>query len=103
MTICHTSTINIEEITQKADILVVAVGKANFITKEKIKEGAILIDVGVSRIDGKLCGDIYFEDVFKKCGMITPNPGGIGPLTVSFLMRNTLIACRNHIKLHLAK
>jgi len=101
--VCHTSTINIEKLTKMADILIVAVGKPNFISKDKIKEGAILIDVGVSRVNGKLCGDVNFNDVFEKCGMITPNPGGIGPLTVSFLMRNTLIAYQNQIKSNLAK
>lgn len=97
--VCHTSTINIEKLTKMADILIVAVGKPNFISKDKIKKGAILIDVGVSRVNGKLCGDVNFNDVFEKCGMITPNPGGIGPLTVSFLMKNTLIAYQNQIKL----
>jgi methylenetetrahydrofolate dehydrogenase (NADP+)/methenyltetrahydrofolate cyclohydrolase len=80
-----------------ADILIVAVGKPHFISKDKIKRGAILIDVGVSRVNGKLCGDVNFDDVYEKCGMITPNPGGIGPLTVSFLMRNTLIAYQNQV------
>lgn len=101
--ICHTSTIDLENLTKLADILVVAVGKPHFITKDKIKEGVIIIDVGVSRVDGKLCGDVDFDDVFEKCGMITPNPGGIGPLTVSFLMRNTLIAYQNQIKANLTK
>jgi len=101
--VCHTSTINIEKLTKMADILIVAVGKPNFISKDKIKKGAILIDVGVSRVNGKLCGDVNFNDVFEKCGMITPNPGGIGPLTVSFLMKNTLIAYQNQIKSNLAK
>ena len=99
--VCHTSTIDIEKFTKMADILVVAVGKPNFITKEKIKEGVIIIDVGVSRVNGKLCGDVNFDEVFEKCGMITPNPGGIGPLTVSFLMRNTFIAYQNKIKSNL--
>jgi len=101
--VCHTSTIDIENLTKKADILVVAVGKPNFITKEKIKEGVIILDVGVSRVNGKLCGDVNFDEVFEKCGMITPNPGGIGPLTVSFLMRNTVIAYQNQIKSNLVK
>ena len=101
--VCHTSTIDIENLTKNADILVVAVGKPNFITKEKIKEGVIIIDVGVSRVNGKLCGDVNFDEIFEKCGMITPNPGGIGPLTVSFLMRNTVIAYQNQIKSNLVK
>ncbi|MHA1670658.1 MAG: bifunctional 5,10-methylenetetrahydrofolate dehydrogenase/5,10-methenyltetrahydrofolate cyclohydrolase [Promethearchaeota archaeon] len=101
--VCHTSTVNLENLIKMADILIVAVGKPNFISKEKIKEGVIIIDIGVSRVHGKLCGDVDFDDVFEKCGMITPNPGGIGPLTVSFLMRNTLIAYQNQLKSNLTK
>ncbi|MFW9822660.1 MAG: bifunctional 5,10-methylenetetrahydrofolate dehydrogenase/5,10-methenyltetrahydrofolate cyclohydrolase [Candidatus Thorarchaeota archaeon] len=92
ITVCHTSTINIENHMKRADILVVAVRHPNFITKEKIKEGSIIIDVGINRVDGKLCGDVNFEDVLEKCGKITPSPGGIGPLTVHFLLRNTFTA-----------
>ena len=101
--VCHTSTIGLNNLTKLADILVVAVGKPHFISKDNIKEGVIIIDVGVSRVNGKLCGDVNFDDVFEKCGFITPNPGGIGPLTVSFLMRNTLIAYQNQIKADLTK
>jgi methylenetetrahydrofolate dehydrogenase (NADP+)/methenyltetrahydrofolate cyclohydrolase len=101
--ICHTSTKELDKFIKMADILVVAVGKPHFISKENIKEGVIIIDVGVSRINGKLCGDVDFDDVFEKCGMITPNPGGIGPLTVSFLMRNTIIAYRNQINSNLTQ
>jgi methylenetetrahydrofolate dehydrogenase (NADP+)/methenyltetrahydrofolate cyclohydrolase len=95
VTICHTSTKNIEDHMRRAEILVSAVGRPNFVTKEKIKRGVILIDVGINRVDGKLCGDIDFNDVYDKCGAITPSPGGIGPLTVSFLMRNTVLAFKN--------
>ncbi len=98
VTVCHTSTVQIEEFTKKADILVVAVGKPNFINKNMIKDGAVLIDVGTNRVNGKLTGDIDFNDVFNKCSFITPNPGGIGPLTVAFLMRNTFIAYKNQNK-----
>ena len=98
VTICHTSTINIEEITKQADILVIAVGTPNFIKKSMIKDGAVIIDVGTNRVDGKLTGDVDFNDVYDKCSFITPNPGGIGPLTVAFLMRNTFIAYKNQIK-----
>lgn len=99
VTICHTSTINIEEITKKADILIVAVGKPNFINKTMIKDGAIIIDVGTNRVNGKLTGDVDFNDVYEKCGFITPNPGGIGPLTVAFLMQNTFIAYKKQLKI----
>jgi methylenetetrahydrofolate dehydrogenase (NADP+)/methenyltetrahydrofolate cyclohydrolase len=92
ITVCHTSTINIENHMKRADILVIAVRHANFITKEKIKDGSIIIDVGINRVNGKLCGDVNFEDVLEKCGKITPSPGGIGPLTVHFLLRNTFTA-----------
>ncbi|MHA1883745.1 MAG: bifunctional 5,10-methylenetetrahydrofolate dehydrogenase/5,10-methenyltetrahydrofolate cyclohydrolase [Promethearchaeota archaeon] len=92
VTVCHTSTIDIEKFMKAADILVVAVRQPNFVTQDKIKEGAVLIDVGINRVDGKLCGDVNFEDVYEKCGAITPSPGGIGPLTVHFLLRNTFIA-----------
>ncbi len=89
VTICHTSTKDIDRYIQKADIIIVAVRKPKFITKERIKEGAIIIDVGINRIEGKLCGDVDFEDVLDKCGKITPVPGGIGPMTVAMLCENT--------------
>jgi methylenetetrahydrofolate dehydrogenase (NADP+)/methenyltetrahydrofolate cyclohydrolase len=98
ITVCHTSTIHIDEITKQADILVVAVGIPNFINKNMIKEGVVIIDVGTNRVNGKLTGDVDFNDVYEKCSFITPNPGGIGPLTVAFLMRNTFIAYTNQIK-----
>ncbi|MFX1375939.1 MAG: bifunctional 5,10-methylenetetrahydrofolate dehydrogenase/5,10-methenyltetrahydrofolate cyclohydrolase [Promethearchaeota archaeon] len=98
ITVCHTSTKNIESHMKRADILVVAVSVPNFVTKEKIKEGAVLVDVGINRVDGKLCGDINFEDVYEKCGAITPSPGGIGPLTVHFLLQNTFTAFKNQLK-----
>ncbi len=91
ITICHTSTIDLERHCKQADILIVAVGKPKFITKNMIKNGAIIIDVGQSRVEGKLIGDVDFDDVYEKCGMITPSPGGVGPLTVSFLLQNTYI------------
>jgi len=89
VTICHTSTSDLESHIKKADILVVAIGQPDFITKDKIKEGAVIIDVGTSRVNGKTRGDVKFDDVFDKCSWITPNPGGIGPMTVSFLLQNT--------------
>ena len=95
--VCHTSTINIEKFMKSADILVVAVRQPDFVTREKIKEGVVIIDVGINRVNGKLCGDVNFEDVYDKCGAITPSPGGIGPLTVHFLLRNTLIAYKKQV------
>lgn len=97
ISVCHTSTINIENHMRRADILVVAVRHPNFITKDKIKEGAIIIDVGINRVNGKLCGDVNFDDVYEKCGAITPSPGGIGPLTVHFLLRNTFTVYKNQL------
>ena len=97
ISVCHTSTTNIEDHMRRADILVVAVRHPNFVTKEKIKEGAIIIDVGVNRVNGKLCGDINFDDVYEKSGKIAPSPGGIGPLTVHFLLHNTFTAYKNQI------
>ena len=97
VSVCHTSTINIENHMRRADILVVAVRHPNFVTKEKIKKGAIIIDVGINRVNGKLCGDVNFEDVFEKSGKIAPSPGGIGPLTVHFLLQNTFTAYKNQL------
>ena len=97
VTVCHTSTKNIESHMRRGDILVVAVRHPNFVTSEKIKDGAILIDVGINRVNGKLCGDVSFEDVYEKCSKIAPSPGGIGPLTVHFLLHNTFTAYKNQI------
>ncbi|MFX0031054.1 MAG: bifunctional methylenetetrahydrofolate dehydrogenase/methenyltetrahydrofolate cyclohydrolase FolD [Candidatus Hodarchaeota archaeon] len=99
ITVCHTSTKRIEDHMRRADILIVAVGKPKFIKKNHIKEGVIIIDVGQSRVEGKLYGDVDFEDVLDKCGAITPTPGGIGPLTVAFLLQNTFIAYKKQLKI----
>ncbi|MFX0005327.1 MAG: bifunctional 5,10-methylenetetrahydrofolate dehydrogenase/5,10-methenyltetrahydrofolate cyclohydrolase [Promethearchaeota archaeon] len=98
VTICHTSTKDIDSYIRKADIVIVGVGKPKFITKEKIKDGAILIDVGINRIEGKIYGDIDFEGVYDKCGKITPVPGGIGPMTVAMLCENTFFLYEKQIK-----
>jgi len=95
VTVCHTSTKNIEAHMKRADILIVAVGKPNYVTKEKIKEGVVIIDVGTNRVDGKLCGDVDFEGVIDKCAKITPSPGGVGPMTVASLLQNTFITYKN--------
>ena len=97
VTVCHTSTANLENHIKKADILVVAIGQPDFITKDKIREGVVIIDVGTSRVNGKLSGDVDFEGVFDKCSWITPNPGGVGPMTVSFLLQNTYNAYKRQI------
>lgn len=95
VTITHSRTKNLKEITSKADILVAAIGKAKFVTADMVKEGAVVIDVGMNRDEnGKLCGDVDFENVKNKCSAITPVPGGVGPMTISVLMKNTLKACK---------
>ena len=95
VTICHSKTVNLKEITSSADILVVAIGKAEYITAEYVKEGAIVIDVGINRLDSGLKGDVHFNSVKDKCSYITPVPGGVGPLTVACLMENTLTLDEN--------
>ncbi|MFW9898383.1 MAG: bifunctional 5,10-methylenetetrahydrofolate dehydrogenase/5,10-methenyltetrahydrofolate cyclohydrolase [Candidatus Thorarchaeota archaeon] len=98
--ICHTSTRNIDHYIKQADILIVAVGRPNFITEEKIKNDVIIVDVGINRVEGKLVGDVDFKGVFEKCGAITPVPGGVGPLTVSFLLRNTFTAFKKQLNIN---
>ena len=93
VTICHSRTKNLAEHTRRADILVSAVGKAGFVTADMVKEGAVVIDVGINRgADGKLCGDVDFAAVEPKAGYVTPVPGGVGPMTVAILMKNTVKA-----------
>lgn len=95
VTICHSKTKNLTEVCRRADILVAAVGRANFVTADMVKEGAVVIDVGINRLEnGKLCGDVKFDEVSEKAGWITPVPGGVGPMTIAMLMRNTVTACR---------
>ena len=88
VTLCHSKTVDIEKITRKADILVVAIGKPNYVTKNMVKRGAIVIDVGINRVDDKLVGDVDYNDVYSKVKLITPVPGGVGPMTVIMLMKN---------------
>ena len=93
VTICHSRTKNLKEVTRRADILVVAIGKADFITGDMVKEGAVVIDVGMNRrLDGKLTGDVDFESCEKVASYITPVPGGVGPMTITMLLENTLTA-----------
>lgn len=94
VTVCHSKTQNLAEICRGADILVAAVGKAKFVTADMVKPGAVVIDVGMNRVDGKLYGDVDFEAVKDKVSAITPVPGGVGPMTIAMLMQNTLTAAR---------
>ena len=100
VTVCHSRTQNLEEHTRRADILVAAIGRAHFVTADMVKEGAVVIDVGINRIadatkksGSRLTGDVDFEAVSPKCSWITPVPGGVGPMTIASLMENTLQAC----------
>ena len=96
VTICHSRTSNLADITRRADILVVAVGRAHFITADMVKEGAVVIDVGINRLpDGHLAGDVDYENVAPLCSYITPVPGGVGPMTIATLMKNTLSAAKS--------
>ena len=96
VTVTHSRTKDLKEVTRRADILIVAIGKPGFITKEYVKEGAVVIDVGIHRgADNKLCGDVDFEDVASVCSAITPVPGGVGPMTIAMLMNN----CVESVKL----
>ena len=92
VTICHSRTENLAEYTRRADILVAAVGKPRFVTADMVKEGAAVLDVGINRVDGKLCGDVDFETVKEKAGWISPVPGGVGKMTIAMLMENTVSA-----------
>ncbi|MCH5206092.1 MAG: bifunctional methylenetetrahydrofolate dehydrogenase/methenyltetrahydrofolate cyclohydrolase FolD [Oscillospiraceae bacterium] len=95
VTVCHSKTKNLAEVCRRADILIAAVGRANFVTGDMIKEGAVVIDVGINRLDnGKLCGDVKFDEAVEKAGYITPVPGGVGPMTIAMLMKNTVTAWR---------
>lgn len=98
VTICHSKTLNLKSICKTADILISAVGKANFIKKDMVKDGAVVIDVGINRDkNNKLCGDVDFDEVSKICSYITPVPGGVGPMTITMLLKNTLTAAKMRI------
>lgn len=95
VTICHSKTKNLKEICRSADILIAAVGKPNFVTADMVKDGAVVIDVGINRNqDGKLCGDVEFASVEKVAACITPVPGGVGPMTIAMLLKNTVTAAK---------
>ena len=103
VTVCHSRTQGLADHTQRADILVAAIGRAHFVTADMVKDGAVVIDVGINRIPDaskrsghRLTGDVDFDQVAPKCSWITPVPGGVGPMTIASLMQNTLIACANN-------
>ena len=97
VTVCHSKTRNLEEFTKKADILIVAIGKQKFITENMVKEGVVVIDIGINRNEeGKLVGDVDFDNVSKKASYITPVPGGVGPMTVAMLMENVVEAAKQN-------
>ena len=104
VTLAHSRTTNLKKLCLKADILIVALGKANFITADMVKDGACVIDVGISRVKSeitksgwKLIGDVNFSEVSQKCSFITPVPGGVGPMTIAMLLKNTLLASKSKI------
>jgi methylenetetrahydrofolate dehydrogenase (NADP+) / methenyltetrahydrofolate cyclohydrolase len=99
VTYCHSKTVDLQHHTSQADILVAAVGVANFINADHVKEGAVVIDVGINRNEaGKLCGDVAFDEVSQKAGYITPVPKGVGPMTITMLMYNTLKSAKNTLR-----
>ncbi len=101
VTVCHSATRNLADITRRADIIVAALGRPGFVTEDMVADGAVIVDVGTTRVPDqsrksgfRLCGDVDFEKVAPKCSRITPVPGGVGPMTIASLMLNTLEACR---------
>ena len=99
VTVTHSKTRNLKEICAEADILVAAIGRADFVTADMVKEGAVVIDVGINRMDdGKLKGDVKFDEVAPKCSFITPVPGGVGPMTIAMLLSNTIKSAKNRAK-----
>jgi len=99
VTVCHSKTKNLSEYTKKADVIIAAIGKAKFLTEDMVKDGVVIIDVGINRQDdGKLVGDVDFENVSKKASYITPVPGGVGPMTIAMLMNNVIKAAKEQQK-----
>lgn len=98
VTVCHSKTENLAKYTKDADILVCAVGKKHIITADMVKDGAVVLDAGINRVDGKIYGDADFEEISKKAAYITPVPGGVGPMTITMLMYNTYLAGMRKIK-----
>ena len=93
VTMCHSKTVDVKKYTLQADIIIAAIGRANYVTEDMVKGGAVVVDVGINRVDGKIYGDVDFENVKNKASFITPVPGGVGPMTVTMLLHNTVIAC----------
>lgn len=99
VTVCHSKTANLKEICRGADVLVAAIGRAKFVTADMVKDGAVVVDVGMNRDEnGKLCGDVDFENVKEKCSYVTPVPGGVGPMTITMLLYNTVTAAERSLK-----
>ena len=99
VTVCHSKTKNLKEITKNADILIAAIGKPKFITEDMVKENSVIIDVGINRLeDGKIVGDVDYENVFDKVSYITPVPGGVGPMTIAMLLNNVVKAAKKKLK-----
>ncbi len=98
VTVCHSRTADLAAVTRQAEILVAAIGKANFVTADMVSPGAVVIDVGINRVDGKLVGDVDFAQVKEVAGAITPVPGGVGPLTIAMLLHNTLKAAKMQLE-----
>ena len=101
VTVAHSRTKNLAEVTRRADIIIAAIGRPHFVTADMVREGAVVIDVGINRVDDptnakgyKIIGDVAFDEVARKCKAITPVPGGVGPMTIAMLMANTIKACR---------
>ena len=102
VTLCHSRTLNLDAICSEADIIIVAIGKAEFLRADMVKDGAVVIDVGINRMEnGKLVGDVAFDEVSAKASMITPVPGGVGPMTITTLLKNTLLAAKLQIMGHI--
>ncbi|MCM3715241.1 bifunctional methylenetetrahydrofolate dehydrogenase/methenyltetrahydrofolate cyclohydrolase FolD [Halalkalibacter oceani] len=97
VTYCHSRTKNLREMTKQADILIVAIGRPNFIEAADVKPGAVVVDVGINRVDGKLCGDVDFEGVKEVASHLTPVPGGVGPMTITMLLENTVQSARKRV------
>ena len=95
VTVCHSKTANLKEHTSNADILISAVGKPHLVTKDMVKQDAVVIDVGISRTENGLIGDVDFENVKELTSYITPVPGGVGPMTIAMLMNNVILSCKN--------
>ena len=98
VTVCHSKTKNLAEITRQADILISAIGKPNFVTADMVKQNSVIIDVGINRLDnGSICGDVKYDEVFEKVSYITPVPGGVGPMTIAMLVENVVKAARKSV------